>query len=269
MKALKNHNDRCPMETRPKQYYDTRATNEMAENLPRLVRTFTQTLASAANILAMTGHEAGLAGQISARSESEEMYWTLRFGLGFDEAAPDDFIEVDGDLNTRSGEGMANPATRFHLWVYRARPDVQCIIHTHSPYVSALVAAREPLVISHMDSTPFFEDCAFLADWPGVPIADQEGILISEALGTKRTILLAHHGLLVAGSSIEEATYLAVYLERAARMQLRARVYGPLQAVPDHLAREAHDYLLKPAIVRATFDYWFRQLHRPPNGGNS
>ncbi len=94
--------------------------------------------------------------------------------LGFDEATPDDFIEVDADLNTITGKGMANPATRFHLWVYEARPQTNAIIHTHSPYVSALVAARQPLVVAQMDMTPLYNDCAFLAEWPGVPIADQE-----------------------------------------------------------------------------------------------
>src|SRR3546814_6673064 len=69
---------------------------------------------------------------------------------------------------------MANPATRFHLWVYKERPDVNAIVHTHSPWVSALVAARQPLVIAQMDMTPFHDDCAFLADWPGVPIARSE-----------------------------------------------------------------------------------------------
>ena len=250
------------MELRSKQYFDERSTREMAENLTRKLRSDQETLACAARILAMSGHEAGLAGQISRRSERPNAYWTLRFGLGFDEATPDDFIEVDGDLNTLSGSGMANPATRFHLWVYQARPDVQSIIHTHPPYVSALVAARQPLVVSHMDMTPFFEDCAFLADWPGVPIADQEGVLISAALGSKRSILLAHHGQLCVGSTVEEAAYLAVYLERAARLQIRARVYGELTPVPAPLAREAHDYLLKPAIVAGTFDYWCRQLEQ-------
>lgn len=157
---------------------------------------------------------------------------------------------------------MANPATRFHLWVYKARPDVNSIIHTHSPWVSALVAARQTLVIAQMDMTPFHDDCGFLADWPGVPIADQEGVLISEALGKKRSIILAHHGYLTAGSTVEEAAYLSVYMERAARMQTRARVYGELTPVPDHLAREAHDYLLKPSIVKGTFDYWCRQIDK-------
>lgn len=247
------------MDLRSKEYFDQRATQEMQQHLKQSRRPLRETLAYAARILAMTGQEAGLAGQISARSERPGAYWTLRFGLGFDEATPDDFIEVDGDLNTLSGEGMANPATRFHLWVYKARPDRHSIVHTHSPYVSALAAAKQPLVVSQMDMTPFHDDCAFLAEWPGVPIADQEGVIISEAMGRKRSILLASHGQLTTGDCVEEATYLAVYLERAARMQVRARVFGPLTPLPDALAAEAHDYLLKPSIVKGTFDYWCRQ----------
>lgn len=246
---------------REKKYFDDRATREMAQHLKREKRSDRETLAYACKILAMTGQEAGLAGQISFRSARPNAYWTLRFGLGFDEATPDDFIEVDRDLTTLTGQGMANPATRFHLWVYDARPDVNSLIHTHAPWVSALAAARQPLVISQMDMTPLHDDCAFLGEWPGVPIADQEGVLISDALGKKRAIILAHHGYLTAGVSIEEATYLSVYLERAARMQIRARVFGPLTPVDDALAKEAHDYLLKKSIVNATFDYWCRQTH--------
>jgi len=65
-------------------------------------------------------------------------------------------------------------------------------------------------------------------------------------------------------TAIEEATYLSVYLERAARMQIRARVFGPLTPVDDALAREAHDYLLQPSIVNSTFDYWCRQTRGAP-----
>lgn len=248
---------------RSKQYFDQRATEEMQQHLRPVKRTLQETLAYACRIVAMTGQEAGLAGQISARSEHENAYWTLRFGVGYDEATADDFIEVDQDLNTLNGEGMANPATRFHLWVYRARPDINAMVHTHAPWVSALAAARQPLVVIQMDMAPFYNDCAFLADWPGVPIADEEGVLISEALGSKRSILLAHHGYLTSGANVEEATYLSVYLERAARMQIRAHSLGPLTPVPGNLAQEAHDYLLQPSIVNGTFDYWCRQSRGP------
>jgi L-fuculose-phosphate aldolase len=247
------------LELREKKYFDERATREMEQCLHGPSRTVQESLAYAARIIAMTGQEAGLAGQLSARSERPKAYWTLRFGLGFDEATPDDFIEVDEDLNTLTGEGMANPATRFHLWIYEARPDVSSIIHTHSPWAAALAAARQPLVISQMDMTPLYDDCAFLGEWPGLPIADHEGVVISKALGKKKSIILAHHGYLTAGVTIEEATYLSVYLERAARMQIRARAFGPLTPVDEALAKEAHDYLLQPVIVKATFDYWCRQ----------
>lgn len=53
-------------------------------------------------------------------------------------------------------------------------------------------------------------------------------------------------------------------MERAARMQIRAQAFGTLTPVDDELAAEAHDYLLKPSIVNATFDYWCRQTHGIP-----
>ncbi|WP_454690797.1 aldolase [Achromobacter aloeverae] len=249
---------------RSKAYFDKRASEEMSRHLKEADRSVSENLAYACRILAMTGQEAGLAGQITARSDKPNAYWTLRFGLGFDEATADDFVEVDQDLNTITGEGMANPATRFHLWVYQARPDVQSIIHTHSPWATTLATARQPLVVAQMDMAPLYDDCAFLGEWPGVPIADQEGVIISGALGNKKAIILAHHGYLTAGNSVQEATYLSVYLERAARLQVRAQAFGPLTPVDAKLAKEAHDYLLKRSIVNATFDYWARQTTRYP-----
>ncbi|KAI1362497.1 class II aldolase [Xylaria arbuscula] len=245
---------------RPKEYFEQRSAKEMEKNLQFPTRTLQETLACAARLIASKMEDAGLAGQISARSaRGNNFYWTLRYGLGWDEATPDDFIEVDGDLNTVTGDGMANPATRFHLWVYAGRPDVSSIIHVHSPWTAALVAARQPLIVCQMDMTPFQDECAFLGDWPGLPIADQEGVIITAALGKKRSILLANHGMLTAGCSVQEATYLAVKLERAARIQIRAATFGPVKPVDVALATKARDYLLRPTVVNATFEYWYRQ----------
>ena len=100
---------------------------------------------------------------------------------------------------------------------------------------------------------------AHLPEWPGVPVADDEGRIISGTLGGAKTILLANHGLLAAGASVEEATYLAVFFERAARMQLRAMAAGGFKEVKPELAEEARDFLLQPSIVRGTFAYWARR----------
>jgi L-fuculose-phosphate aldolase len=226
-----------------------------------------EALAAACRILAREGHESGLAGQVTARAERAGAWWTLQFGYGFDEATPERMVLVDEDLRPLGGDGALqppvtagarpNPGTRFHIWIYRKRPDVNAIIHTHAPYASALAATGQPLAVIHMDSA-MLHGTAHLAEWPGVPVADDEGRIISGALGGAKTILLANHGLLAAAASVEEATYLAVFFERAARMQLRAMAAGGFKEVKPELADEACRFLLQPSIVGATFAYWTR-----------
>ena len=219
-------------------------------------------LALAGRMLAAEGHGSGLAGQLSARAETPNSYYMLRFGLGLDEATPDNLLLVDDDLNVLDGDGMPNPSNRFHLWLYRAKPHVNSIMHTHPPYVSALSMIGVPLTVAHMDTTLFYEDCAWLPEWPGTPIGDEEGRIISKAIGNKRSILLAHHGQLAACATIEEAATLSLFIERAARLQLLAMSAGKIQAIDGQLAKEAHDYRLQERAIGATFFYYARRALR-------
>ena len=240
-----------------KQEFIDRVNREMDADLPVLDGSAPQLLAQCCRILAREGHESGLAGQVTARADKPGQWWTLQFGYGFEEATAERMVLVDEDLRPLSG-GRANPGVRFHVWIYNKRPDVQAIVHTHAPYASALAATGKPLRTIHMDSA-MLHGTAHLPDWPGVPVADDEGRIISGALGKAKTILLANHGLLAAGASVEEATYLAVFFERAARMQLRAMAAGGFKEVKRELAEEARDFLLQPSIVRGTFAYWARR----------
>ncbi|MCV7258142.1 aldolase [Mycobacterium shimoidei] len=243
-----------------------RAQDGLAANVGESGLTTRQKLALTCRVLFDAGHDSGLAGQITARAEQPGTYYTQRLGLGFDEITEGNLLTVDEDLNVLDGEGMANPANRFHSWIYRARPDVQCIVHTHPFYVAALSMLEVPLVVSQMDTTPLYDDCAFLADWPGVPVGNEEGEIISAALGDKKAILLAHHGQVVAGASVEEACSLAVLIERAARLQLAAMAAGTIKELPESLAREAHDWTLRPARSQANFAYYARRaLARHPD----
>jgi len=240
-----------------KQAFIDRVNREMAQDLPGVKASTPELLALACRILAAEGHESGLAGQVTARADKPGTWWTLEFGYGFDEATAGRMVLVDEDLKPLSG-GRPNPGVRFHVWIYRKRPDVRAILHTHAPYASALAATGQPLKTIHMDSA-MLHGTAHLPDWPGVPVADDEGRIISGALGEAKTILLANHGLLATGTSVEEAAYLAVFFERAARMQLRAMSAGGFKEVKRELAEEARDFLLQPSIVRGTFAYWSRR----------
>ncbi|MBI3515961.1 MAG: aldolase [Proteobacteria bacterium] len=250
---------------RPKTDYHVRTSNEMERHLAVPTWSLRQKMALTCRILAAEGHESALAGQITARGEAPGTYWMLSFGLGFDEAQASNLVLVDDDLRLLEGDGMVNPSNRFHLWIYRHRPTVTAIVHTHPPYCSALSLVGKPLVAAHMDTSMFYEDCAYLSDWPGPPIGDEEGELIHAALGDKRAILLAHHGQLVATDNIEEAAVLAVFIERAARMQLLAESIGTIRPIDPAHAQEAHDYRLKARAVAATFHYFARRvLKREP-----
>jgi len=136
-------------------------------------------------------------------------------------------------------------------------------VHTHPPHASALAMCGEPLVVSHMDVMMFYEDVAYLNRWPGVPLANEEGRIISGALGDKHSILLANHGILTAGDTLARAVYLAVNLESAARLQLLSTSagYKPL-SIDSELAADAKRFVTSAKFVDATFEYWCRQTAR-------
>lgn len=242
-----------------KQQLMQREFDQMENKLPEVTYSLRQKVALTCRILFDNGHDSGLAGQITARGEVPGTFLTQRLGFGFDEISVGNLLLVDEDLQVLEGEGMPNPANRFHSWVYRARPDVHCIIHTHALHTAALSMLETPLIISHMDNCVLYGDVAFLPKWPGVPVGNEEGELIAEALGNKRALMLAHHGLLVACSSVEEACLIALAFERAARMQLLASAAGKIQPIDPALGREAHDWILRAQRSASAFAYYARR----------
>jgi len=230
------------------------------------VWSLTEKMAISGRILAkQQNHGQTLSGQISCKMEDGTM-WVNRYGVPIDVVTATDFLRVDGSLNVVEGEGFPNRATRFHHHVYAKRPDIQCIVHSHPPAASALSIIGEELVVEQMDLMAFYDDVQYLADWPGIPFGDEEGDIISAVLAPNHwAALLAHHGLIVAGKSIEEAVYRAFFFERAARMQLdaMAAVGGDVQRLkrtdPDR-ARKARDWRISEGPVRAHWNGWAQIL---------
>ncbi|MEI6003364.1 class II aldolase/adducin family protein, partial [Paraburkholderia bengalensis] len=106
-----------------------RALAQMNGELTEPQWSIRQKLALTCRILFDGGHDSGLAGQITARAPEAATFYTQPFGHGFDEITASNLLRVNQDLATLDGKGMPNPANRFHTWIYRARQDVNCIIH--------------------------------------------------------------------------------------------------------------------------------------------
>ena len=208
------------------------------------------------------GHDSGLSGQITARTEKPGTYWTQRLGLGLDEITAENLLLVDEDLRVIEGDGMPNPANRFHSWLYRARPDINCIVHTHAPHASALAMLEVPLEIAHMDTCVLYGQVAFLEKWPGIPVGNEEGEIISAALGNKKAILLSHHGLLVAGATVEGGGLLGLMFEPEYGGGGADALTNKVQPIPENLGAEAQRWVSTPKRHQAVFAYYARRAER-------
>jgi len=138
-----------------------------------------------------------------------------------DRVKPEDMIVVDLDGNLVEGaEGP--PAERFiHTCIYRARPDVQSVIHTHQPMATIMGVADAPILpILHVES-PLVEKPVPV--WPHAMLVtdDTLGSELATTLGDHAVALLQGHGIVSVAGTIEDATIGAIHLEHLAEANYR------------------------------------------------
>jgi len=215
-------------------------------------------IAAARRILARNGCESRVAGHVSARAEGEDAFWVTPFEY-FDETVPDRVIKVGMDLTLLEGDWEPSPAIRFHAGIYRARPDVNSVIHTHSHYVSLFATTRRTIGMYNVVSVLFFEDQALYEDDGEThPVADPD--LMSTALGDRRVLLMKNHGAVITSQSLENATIEACMLEVAAQYHIEAEAIGGSE-FPDAEARRGREKYQKYFLLQM-WDANFRRLQR-------
>jgi ribulose-5-phosphate 4-epimerase/fuculose-1-phosphate aldolase len=110
----------------------------------------------------------------------------------------------------------------IHHAVHTARPDVNCVAHSHSIYGRSFCTLGRSLDIITQDSCAFHNDIALYQQFRGIVLAADEGIAIAKALGQKKAALLQNHGLLTTGRSIESTVFWFMSLEKCCHAQLLA-----------------------------------------------
>ena len=164
-----------------------------------------------------------------------------------------DFVTID--LDGKLLEGDAVPPMEFHIHteVYRRRPDVGAVVHTH-PLWSTLFSMTGTAIRPVIMQASLLGEIRQFAKTASI---NQKtlGEEVAEALGPHRVILLKSHGAVIAAEGIVECFALAVYLEETARRQYLAQQLG---AATDLLAEEiegARRNLWKPQLLRKVWDY--------------
>jgi ribulose-5-phosphate 4-epimerase/fuculose-1-phosphate aldolase len=182
-----------------------------------------QRLAAAFRLFGHFGFDEGVAGHITARDpERLDHFWVNPFGMSFKQIRVRDLILVNDEGAVVEGDWPVNAAAfAIHSQVHAARPDVVAAAHAHSVHGKAFSSLRKPLAPLTQDACAFYGDHALFDDYTGVVLDLEEGKRIAHALGGHKAVILANHGLLTVGTtSVDEAAWWFITMERTCQAQL-------------------------------------------------
>lgn len=165
---------------------------------------------------------------VSARLEEPSGGFMMTpFGLMFDEIEAEDliFLDANGRLLQKSRHAVNAAGFVIHSAIYGSRPEVQCVIHTHSVAGVAVSAMKEGLLPISQSALEFYNRLSY-HDYEGLAIDFNECERIVKDMGSNHAMIMRNHGLLVTGTSIAAAFETAYYLEHACRIQLQASAGG-------------------------------------------
>lgn len=167
----------------------------------------------------------GTWGNVSARVPGEDLIAITPSGMNYELLQPEDVVLLDLTGNVVEGKRKPSIEVPLHLAIYRARKDVNAIVHTHSTYATALACARKPIPAAVEDLVQIVGGEVRVAAYalPGTPELGQNAL---QALEGRNAVLLANHGLLGAGKDLEEALKICLVAEKAAQVTLLAQAVG-------------------------------------------
>jgi len=223
-------------------------------------------LALAGKVLAAAGQGDFTRGHISVRlpetkSGKAPLFLMKPHSVGLDEITAGNILTIDLDGHVVAGRARRHSEVFIHSGIYRARPDVNCVIHSHPPYAVALSGSGRPLRALSQPAALFHNALGLYDDTINLIRTPAMGAGVARALGPHRAVLMKNHGVAVAGETIEAAVVSAIMLENAAMIQLVSEAAGAAAAeFPDADIATLKANIAKPEQFAINFDYLVRRL---------
>jgi L-ribulose-5-phosphate 4-epimerase len=182
-------------------------------------------------------------GNVSARDAASGHVVIKPSGIPYEELRPEHHVVVNLQGDVVEGTLKPSSDTASHLYIYRHRPDVNGVVHTHSPYATAFAALGRPVPVYLTAIADEFGGpipCAGFALIGGEEIGQQ----VVQHIGSSPAVLLKQHGVFTVGPTPEAAVKAAVMVEDIARTVWLALQLGqPEEIDPEDVARLHHRYI--------------------------
>ncbi len=218
-------------------------------------------LIEAGAILAFIGQGDMTRGHVSVRlPERPELFLMKPHSVGLDEITPDNILTIGMDGAVVAGSARRHSEVFIHSEIYRARPDVGAVIHTHPRHAIAFSATGRPLRPLCQGGAVFAGRLPVFTATMDLIRSEATGRAVAEALGPHQAVLMRAHGVAMTGRTLDEAVIGCVMLEEAAEIQLLAEAAG-IDA-PDFPAEDVarlRDNLGRPEQHAINFAYLARR----------
>ncbi len=172
-------------------------------------------------------------------------------GRSYDSLNTEDIVVVDMQGNKIEGALIPSSETPLHLAVYKAIPEAQAIVHTHSIYASACAAMHKPIPALIEDLVQIIGGSVDVAEYalPGTEALAANAV---KALQNKKAALLANHGVVCWGSSLNSALMTAEIVEKAAQIYCICETMGGAKLLPEADIAVMHDFYKQHYSKRQT-----------------
>ncbi|HZC56133.1 MAG TPA: class II aldolase/adducin family protein [Xanthobacteraceae bacterium] len=227
-------------------------------------KTIKEKLIAAGKVLVGEGQDDFTRGHISFRLPDDPgLFFMKAHSIGLDEITMANLLTIDLEGNVVAGTARRHSEVYIHSEILKVRADVNCVIHTHPTYSTALSATGRLLKTYSQPGALFYEALGIYADTINLIRSHAMGAAVARALGPGRAVLLKNHGVVVTGATIEEAVISTIMLENGAMVQLLAEAAGEVapEFPRDDIEKLKHD-ISRPEQFAVNFDYLVRRVKR-------
>jgi L-fuculose-phosphate aldolase len=218
----------------------------------------------AGKVLVAQGQDDFTRGHISFRlPDNPNLFFMKAHSIGLDEITMQNILTIDLDGNVVAGSARRHSEVYIHSEIFKARPDVNCVIHTHPTYSIALSATGRTLKCYSPPGALFHDALGTYTDTINLIRTHAMGAGVARALGQGRAVLLKNHGVVVTGATIAEAVIGTIMLENGAMVQLLVEAAGdPAPEFSRTDIEKLKAAITQPEQFTINFDYLVRRAKR-------